>query len=87
MKIKEKRELLFRKAYIPWYDTEPVLMVVFVFALLVLLFSFYGIAAAFDTLNYRLHVWVPLTLGALALILLVATLVRLLRRSTSGGPE
>ena len=48
MKVRVKRELLFRKAFIPWYDTEPVMLATLVFALLVLLFSLYGIAAALE---------------------------------------
>jgi len=87
MKVRVKRELLFRKAFIPWYDTEPVMLATLVFALLVLLFSLYGIAAALDAPDYGPYLWVPLLLGSLALVLVVSTLVRLIRRTAPGGPD
>lgn len=87
MKVKFKRELLFRKAFIPWYDTEPVMVFTLVFALLVLLFSLYGVAAALDTPRYGPHLWVPSLLGGLAFVLLVSTLIRLIRRTPPGGSE
>ena len=64
MKVKSKSELLFRRAFIPWYDTEPAMIITLVFALLVLLFSMYGIAAALDTPGFAPYLWVPVLLGA-----------------------
>ena len=85
VKVKSKSELLFRKAFIPWYDTEPAMLLTLVFAVLVLLFSITGVAAALDTPGYHTYIWVPCMLGVLALIVIISTLMRLIRRGSSGS--
>lgn len=82
MKVKYKSELLFRKAFIPWYDTEPVMVLTLVFALVVLLFSITGVAAALDTNGYQEYIWVPGLLGILSLSITISTLIRLIRRGS-----
>jgi uncharacterized MAPEG superfamily protein len=84
MKVKTKNELLFRKAFIPWYDTEPVMVLTLVFSVAVLLFGMYGVVAAFETPRYRPFVWVPGLLTVLSLVVTVSTLIRMLKR---GGHE
>ena len=78
--MKFKSELLFRKAFIPWYDTESVMMLTLIFAVVVLLFSITGVAAALDTPGYHAIIWVPSLLGILSLIITMSTLIRLIRR-------
>ena len=85
MKGKTKSELLFRKAFIPWYDTEPAMLLTLVFAVVVLLFSITGVAAGLDTPRYSSYIWVPCVLGVLALIVTISTLMRLIRRGSSGS--
>jgi hypothetical protein len=80
MKIKFKNELLFRRAFFPWYDTEPVMLLILAFAVVALLFSMAGVAAALDTPRYLAYVWVPYLLGGLSLVIIVTTFVRLFRR-------
>ncbi len=80
MKERFKSDLLFRKAFIPWYDTEPVMLLTLVFAVGVLLFSITGIAAGLDTPHYHGFIWVPCLLGGLALIVTISVLIRLARR-------
>ena len=80
MNVKSKSELLFRKAFIPWYDTEPVLVLTLAFAVAVMLFSITGVAAALDTPRYHAYIWVPCLLGMLSLVTTLSTLIRLLRR-------
>lgn len=80
MKIKSKSDLLFRKAFIPWYDTEISLALTLIFAIVVLLFSMTGIAAALDTPRYAGYIWVPCLLMALSLTLTISSLIRLIRR-------
>jgi hypothetical protein len=65
--MKFKNELLFRKAFIPWYDTEPAMYLTLAFSLAVLLFSITGVAAALDTPRYHAFIWVPCLLGLLSL--------------------
>ena len=80
VKVKSKSELLFRKAFIPWYDTEPAMLLTLVFAVVVLLFSITGVAAGLDTPGYHPYIWVPCVLGVLALIVTISTLMRLVSR-------
>ncbi len=83
MKVKFKSELLFRKAFIPWYDTELAMMLTLAFALVVLLFSITGVAASVDTPGYHAYIWVPCLLGILSLVITISTLIRLIRRGSS----
>jgi hypothetical protein len=84
LKIKFKSELLFRKAFIPWYDTELSLILTLIFAVVVLLFSMMGIAAALDTPSFSGYIWVPCLLMGLSLVLTVSSLIRLIRRGENG---
>lgn len=86
MNVKTKSELLFRKAFIPWYDTEPVMLLTLAFAVVVLLFSITGVAASLDTPGYNDYLWVPCLLGALSLMVTISLLIRLIRRESSGLP-
>jgi len=80
VKTKTKNELLFRKAFVPWYDTEPVMAVTLVFTALVFSFSIYGIVAAFETPRYRPYVWIPGLLAFLSLVVTVFTSIRMTKR-------
>ncbi len=80
MKVKYKSELLFRKAFIPWYDTEPAMLLTLAFALVVLLFSITGVAASLDTPGYQDYIWVPCLLGILSLAITISILIRAIRR-------
>ena len=82
--MRSKNELLFRKAFIPWYDTEPAMMLTLAFAVATLLFSIAGVAAALDTPRYQSMIWVPCLLGILSLAITISTLIRLIRR---GSPK
>jgi hypothetical protein len=85
MKVKFKSELLFRKAFIPWYDTEPAMLLTLAFAVAVLLFSIVGVAAALDTPGYQSILWVPCLLGLLSLSITISSLIRLIRRGSNGS--
>lgn len=84
MKVKFKNELLFRKAFIPWYDTEPAMFLTLAFAVATLLFSLAGVVAALDTPRYHTIIWVPCLLGILSLAITISTLIRLIRRGAQG---
>jgi len=84
VKVRFKNELLFRKAFIPWYDTEPAMILTLAFAVAALLFSIVGVAAALDTPRYQSMIWVPCLLGILSLAITISTLIRLIRR---GSPK
>jgi hypothetical protein len=82
LQIKTKSDLLFRKAFIPWYDTELSLLLTLIFAVVVLLFSMTGIAAALDTPRFNGYLWVPCLLMVLSLTLTISSLIRLIRRGS-----
>jgi O-antigen/teichoic acid export membrane protein len=85
MKVKSKSELLFRRAFIPWYDTDFAMLLTLAFAVAVLLFSITGVSASLDTPDYHAYIWVPCLLGLLSLIVTISTLIRLIRRGNSGS--
>ncbi len=82
MKAKFKSELLFRKAFVPWYDTEPAMVLTLVFTVVVLLFSLAGVAACLDTPDYYAYIGIPSLLGLLSLAISISTLIRLIRRGS-----
>lgn len=84
MKEKSKSELLFRKAFIPWYDTELAMLMTLAFAVVVMLFSMVGVAASLDDPQYGKHLWVPCLLGTLSLFICISTIIRLGRRGGNG---
>lgn len=81
MKVKFKSELLFRRAIIPWYDTDPAMLLTLAFAVATLLFSLFGVAAVLDTPHYHAAIWVPGLLGILSLTITISMLIRLIGRS------
>jgi hypothetical protein len=85
MKEKSKSDLLFRKAFIPWYDTEPAMLLTLIFAVFVLLFSITGVAAGLDAPRYSGYIWIPCLLGGLSIAVTISTLIRLIRRGTPGS--
>jgi len=84
MKERSKSDLLFRKAFIPWYDTDPAMLLTLAFSVAVLLFSIIGVAAGLDTPRYGDYIWIPCLLGGLSLAVTISTLIRLARRGNPG---
>ena len=77
------RTPLFRNVIVPWYDADTVCYGVIVVMIVILIFSFFGIAAAREVLEYRGYIWVPLLLALMSAGVLVSTIVRLVRRNTN----
>ncbi len=72
---------VFRKAIIPWYDSDAVCIGLILFAVAVILFAVAGISVAKDTPAYAGYIWVPVLLAVLAAAVLVSTGSRLVRRA------
>ncbi len=73
--------LVLEKKRIPaWYDTSPVYVGLFLFALATAVFSLTGIKVAHDTPEYNRYVWVPCLLLAMSTLLMVTGGFRLLHR-------
>lgn len=77
------RTPLFRNVIVPWYDADTVCYGIIVLMAIVLIFSFFGIAAAREVTEYRGYFWVPLLLVMMSAGVLVSTIVRLVQRNTN----
>jgi hypothetical protein len=73
----------FRRAIVPWYDSEPVCLLWVLFLLLVFWFGMIGIKTALDIPAYRNHLIIPATLVVLSAAVIVSTTVRLVTRYLS----
>ena len=71
---------LFRKAILPWYDTDVACVLTGVFLLAVLAFSLTGVSVALEMPEGGKYVWVPGVLVALSAIGVITISLRLLRR-------
>jgi hypothetical protein len=71
---------LFRKVIVPWYDSEAACCIVFFFMFFVFLFSFAGISASRETIEYHEHVWVPVLLMVMSGGVMISTTIRLIKR-------
>ncbi len=72
---------LFRKAIVPWYDSDAVCYSVMALMTVVLFFSVFGVVAAGEVPEYRGNAWVPLLLLMMSLGVLISTVTRLVRRN------
>lgn len=77
------RTPLFRNVIVPWYDADTVCYGIIVLMTAVLIFSFFGIAAAREVPEYQGYIWVPLLLAIMSAGVLVSTVTRLVRRNTN----
>jgi hypothetical protein len=73
---------LFRKAIVPWYDSETACLIVIVFLVVVFLFGLVGISVVRENVEYHEHMWVAALLAVLSGAVIVSTTVRLIKRYT-----
>ena len=78
---------LFRKIIIPWYDSEMVCFIVIALMFLVLMFSIVGISGAYEKVEYREHIWVPVILVIMSGLVIVSTAIRLIKRYSQRFPK
>ncbi|MBL0713764.1 MAG: hypothetical protein JJV98_08690 [Desulfosarcina sp.] len=71
---------VFRRAIIPWYDSDRVCWIVVGFMAVTALFSAAGISVAMEELAFLNYIWLPLLLILLSTGTAVATLIRMIRR-------
>ena len=71
---------VFRKSFIPWYDSETACIIVIIFMIVVLLFGFTGISVAHENAKYQEEVWVAVLLVVMSGGVLLTTTVRLVKR-------
>ena len=71
---------LFRKMIAPWYDSNLTCWIVLIVMLVIMLFSWAGIAAALGNPSYRAFYPLPVLLFLLSFTVAVSVGVRLVRR-------
>jgi hypothetical protein len=70
----------FRKAVIPWHDSDLFCMVVCALAAAVFLFARIGFGITQSHEAYQAYGWVPLLLMVLSAVILAASAIRLIVR-------
>ena len=73
---------VFRKAIIPWYNSNTAYIIVIVFMLLVLLFALAGISVVNEYPAYNGYVWVPAILIVCSAGIIIIAIIRLIKRYT-----
>ncbi len=71
---------IYRKAIVPWYDSESWCLAVVVFMFAVVLFALIGIKVSDEIPRYGAFLWVPVLLAAMAAGVIVSITVRLIKR-------
>ena len=71
---------LFRRIIMPWYDSTPLCWCLLLAMAALVVFSATGVAVALDNPAYQRYVWMPCTLLALSLFVLLSVALRLIRR-------
>lgn len=78
--MRHEKNPVFRRAIIPWYDSNRVCWIVVGFMMATAIFSGVGIFAALEESSFRKHFWFPLLLLLLSTGIAVSTLIRMFRR-------
>ncbi len=71
---------VFRRAIIPWYDSDRVCWIVVGLMTAMAIFSTVGIFTALEDPRYHNFFWLPLLLLLLSTGIATSTLIRVLRR-------
>lgn len=71
---------LFRKAIVPWYDSDKACYLCIIFMLFVLFFGIAGISLASEKTEYNEHIWVPVLLLAISAGVIISISIRLIKR-------
>jgi hypothetical protein len=71
---------VFRKRFVPWYDSDRLCAILAAFMLLVAAFGACGVSVALEAAEWTGYVWLPAILTLLAAGVAASTLRRLLQR-------
>jgi hypothetical protein len=78
-----RKQPVFRRTIVPWYDSIPMCIFLAVFCLIVWVYSIIGIGVATVNLQFNTHIWMPRLLLLLSSIALVSLGTRLVKRYLS----
>ncbi|MFC1825842.1 hypothetical protein ACFLYZ_00430 [Thermodesulfobacteriota bacterium] len=71
---------MFRKAIVPWYDSETACFIVIVLMAFIFMFGFAGTSVAHENAAYQEYIWVPVLLMVMSGWVIVSTTIRLIKR-------
>ena len=71
---------VFRKSFIPWYDSETACIIVIIFMLVVFLFGVAGISVAHENVKYQEEIWVAVLLVVMSGWVLLPPTIRLMKK-------
>ena len=71
---------VFRRAIIPWYDSDRVCWIIVGFMLFTAVFSIAGLFTALEEPDHQRHIWLPALLLLLSTAITISTLIRMFRR-------
>ena len=74
---------VFRKAVIPWHQSKTAYSLTIAFMLVVLFVGLVGISVTREYEAYNGYIWVPALLVILSGCLIIANIIRLIRRYIS----
>lgn len=75
-----EQNVVHRKSFTPWYDTDTMCAVTMIFTILVFVFGLAGLSVCEETIRFRAYAWVPFLLLTLNGILFVSLFIRLIKR-------
>jgi hypothetical protein len=78
---------LFRRAIIPWFDSDRTCWFVIAAMIFTGFFGTAGISVALESSGFEGYFWLPLLLVAMCTAVLVSTLIRLVRRHLDRPPR
>lgn len=73
---------LFRKAIVPWYDSEAMCLVTVILMEMVFVFGLAGLSVVLETPEFHHFIWLPAVLLVLSFGVVLSTTARLIRRYT-----
>ncbi|MDM8515824.1 hypothetical protein QUF76_06460 [Desulfobacterales bacterium HSG16] len=76
---------VFRKAFIPWYDSETICLVFIMFLFTVALFAAAGISVAMPSPDFHTYIWLPVLLLSLSSFVILSITIRLIKRYMHTG--
>ena len=71
---------VFRKAIVPWYDSNTACIIVIAFMFFVFLFSVAGTFEAHEKLEYHEYIWMPVLIALMSGWVIVSITIRLIKR-------